>query len=109
VVESECAAGAQDIDASFAVETCLLDGGNVDAYLVVGPVTVYRWHRKGSLPCLTIGRSWHIRRAALEGLLERSERSDTLVRRLRSFLEEAGFSLRRRIPGLLGSKRRNSR
>jgi excisionase family DNA binding protein len=102
MVESECAAGAQDIDASFAVETCLWDGGNVAAYLVVGPVTLYRWHRKGSLPCLTIGESWHIRRAALEG-------SDTFVGRLRSFLEEAGFSLRRRISGLLGSKRRNSR
>jgi hypothetical protein len=109
MVESEGATGAQDIDASFAVETCLLDGDNVAAYLVIGPVAIYRWHRKGSLSCLTIGRSWHIHRTAMAGLLERSKRSDTLVRRLRTFLEEAGFSLRRRIPDLVCSKRRNPR
>jgi hypothetical protein len=109
MVESQGAAGVQDIDASFAVETCLLDGANVAAYPVVGSVTVDRWYCKGSLPCLMIGRSWHICRAALESFCKRSERSNTLDRRLRAFLEEAGFSLRRQTPDLLGSKRRNSR
>ena len=65
----------------------LLDTDDVAAYLGVGSVTVWRWCRDGSLPCLKIGREWRIRREALEGFLQRSERSDTLVGRLRSFLE----------------------
>src|ERR687885_638834 len=65
----------------------LLDTEEVAAYLGVGQVTVWRWCREGSLPCLKIGREWRIRREALERFLERSERSETLVGRLRSFLE----------------------
>src|SRR5215212_8655752 len=65
----------------------LLDTEEVAAYLGVGQVTVWRWCREGSLPCLKIGREWRIRREALERFLKRSERSETLVGRLRSFLE----------------------
>src|ERR671917_2974218 len=65
----------------------LLDTEDVAAYLGVGQVTVWRWCRDGSLPCLKIGREWRIRREALERFLQRSERSETLVGRLRSFLE----------------------
>jgi excisionase family DNA binding protein len=65
----------------------LLDTEDVAAYLGVGQVTVWRWCRDGTLPCLKIGREWRIRREALERFLERSERSETLVGRLRSFLE----------------------
>jgi hypothetical protein len=39
------------------------------------------------LPCLKIGREWRIRQEALECFLEQSERSETLVGRLRSFPE----------------------
>ena len=65
----------------------LLEAEDVAAYLGVGPVTVWRWCRDGSLPCLKIGREWRIRREALEGFLKRSERPESLVGRLRSFLE----------------------
>jgi excisionase family DNA binding protein len=65
----------------------LLDTEDVAAYLGVGQVTVWRWCRDGNLPCLKIGREWRIRREALESFLQRSERSQTLVGRLRSFLE----------------------
>src|SRR5215207_6826203 len=65
----------------------LLDTEDVAAYLGVGQVTVWRWCREGNLPCLKIGREWRIRREALEHFLQRSERSQTLVERLRSFLE----------------------
>ena len=65
----------------------LLDTQDVAAYLGVGQVTVWRWCRDGNLPCLKIGREWRIRREALERFLQRSERSPTLVGRLRSFLE----------------------
>jgi excisionase family DNA binding protein len=60
---------------------------DVATYLGVGPVTVWRWCRDGNLPCLKIGRGWRIRRETLERFLERSERSETLVGRLRPFLE----------------------
>lgn len=65
----------------------LLDTEDVAEYLGVSPVTIWRWCRDGSLPCLKIGRSWRIRRTALETFLERSERSETLVGRLRDFLK----------------------
>jgi len=65
----------------------LLDAEDVAAYLGVRPVTVWRWCRDGSLPCLKIGREWRIRQEALEGFLKRSERPESLVGRLRSFLE----------------------
>jgi excisionase family DNA binding protein len=65
----------------------LLSVEDVASYLGVGPVTVYRWCRRGSLPCLKIARRWRIRRSTLEEFLERTERSTTLVGRLRAFLE----------------------
>jgi excisionase family DNA binding protein len=65
----------------------LLATEEVAAYLGVGQVTVWRWCRDGSLPCIKIGREWRIRREALEGFLKRSECSESLVGRLRSFLE----------------------
>src|ERR671916_773714 len=65
----------------------LLHTEDVAAYLGVGQVTVWRWCRDGTLPCLKIGRGWRIRRDTLERFLERSERSESLVGRLRSFLE----------------------
>lgn len=60
---------------------------DVAEYLGVGEVTVYRWCREERLPCLKVGKSWRIRREALEDFLRRSERSSTLVGQLRSFLE----------------------
>lgn len=64
----------------------LLRVEDVAEYLGVGQVTVYRWCREGRLPCLKVGRSWRIRRAALEEFLRQSERSTTLAGQLRSFL-----------------------
>jgi excisionase family DNA binding protein len=65
----------------------LLGTEEVAEYLGVGQVTVYRWCREGSLPCLKIGRRWRVRREALEEFIRRSERSQTLTGRLRAFLE----------------------
>ena len=65
----------------------LLGVEEVAEYLGVGQVTVYRWCREGSLPCLKIGRRWRVRRDALAEFLRKSERSETLTGRLRAFLE----------------------
>src|SRR5918997_3717303 len=65
----------------------LLSAEDVAGYLGVGQITVYRWCREGRLPCLKIGKSWRIRREALEDFLRQGERSVTLVGQLRSFLE----------------------
>jgi excisionase family DNA binding protein len=65
----------------------LLDTEDVADYLGVSLVTIWRWCREGSLPCLKIGRQWRIRRSALEDFLERGERSESLTGRLRTFLE----------------------
>ena len=65
----------------------LLGTEEVAGYLGVGQVTVYRWCREGSLPCVKIGRRWRIRRQALEDFIRRSERSETLTGRLRDFME----------------------
>ena len=64
----------------------LLGVAEVAEYLGVGAVTVYRWCREGRLPCLKVGRSWRIRREALEDFLRRGERAATLVGQLRGFL-----------------------
>lgn len=64
----------------------LLGVAEVAGYLGVGTVTVYRWCREGRLPCLKVGRSWRIRREALEDFLRREERPATLVGQLRGFL-----------------------
>ena len=65
----------------------LLGTEEVAGYLGVGQVTVYRWCREGSLPCIKIGRRWRIRRQALEEFIRKSELSETLTGRLRAFLE----------------------
>src|SRR5215212_11106613 len=65
----------------------LLDVPDVAEYLGVEQTTVQRWCREGSLPGLKIGKEWRIRRETLEEFLERSERSESLVGRLRSFLQ----------------------
>jgi len=65
----------------------LLGTQEVAEYLGVGSVTVYRWCREGSLPCVKIGRRWRVRREALEEFVRRSERSETLTGRLRAFIE----------------------
>ncbi len=64
----------------------LLDVEEVASFLDVGPVTIYRWCREGRLPCLKIGRSWRIRREALEEFLRQSERPTTTVGQLSTFL-----------------------
>ena len=64
----------------------LLDAKEVASFLEVNPVTVYRWCREGRLPCVKIGRYWRIRPRALEDFLRRSERTTTLVDRLRTFV-----------------------
>ena len=64
----------------------LLSVEEVAGYLGVGTVTVYRWCREGRLPCLKVGRSWRIRRGALDDFLSRGERPATLVGQLRGFL-----------------------
>jgi excisionase family DNA binding protein len=63
----------------------LLEVPRIAEYLRVSDVTVYRWCREGRLPCLKLGNSWRVRRSALEGFLERGERSATLVGQLRPF------------------------
>jgi len=75
------------MDEEFARGKHLLDVADVAQYLGVQETTVQRWCREGSLPGMKIGKEWRIRREALERFLERSERSETLVGRLRSFLE----------------------
>src|SRR5918994_1232376 len=65
----------------------LLSTEDVARYLGVGSVTVHRWCREGRLPCLKIGKHWRIRRESLESFLEQSERPESLVGRLRPFLE----------------------
>ena len=78
--------GAEEFHEDFRGRE-LLHAEDVAEYLGVNPVTIQRWCRDGSLPCLKIGKQWRIRREALQSFLERSERSESLVGRLRSFLE----------------------
>src|SRR5215210_2616877 len=65
----------------------LLSTEEVAEYLGVGQATVYRWCRDESLPAVKIGRRWRVRRSALEEFVRKNERSETLVGRLRAFLE----------------------
>jgi excisionase family DNA binding protein len=65
----------------------LLSTEVVAEYLGVGQATIYRWCRDGSLPAVKIGRRWRVRRSALEEFVRKNERSETLVGRLRAFLE----------------------
>ncbi len=64
----------------------LLGVVDVAAYLGVGPVTVHRWCRDGRLPCIKLGKSWRIRRVAVEDFLQRRERGGTLRDLLDAFL-----------------------
>ena len=70
----------------FSTEEDLLSVDDVAEHLEVSKATIYHWCRQGRLPCLKIGKSWRIRRAALETFLSQSERSATLSGQLRSFL-----------------------
>jgi excisionase family DNA binding protein len=65
----------------------LLSTEEVAEYLGLGQATVYRWCRDESLPAVKIGRRWRVRRSALEEFVRKNERSETLVGRLREFLE----------------------
>jgi excisionase family DNA binding protein len=65
----------------------LLSTEEVAEYLGVGQATVYRWCRDESLPAVKIGRRWRVRRSALEEFVRKNERSETLIGRLRAFLE----------------------
>ena len=65
----------------------LLYAEDIANYLGVSQTTVWRWCREGELPCMKIARGWRIRRDALETFMRRSERSETLVGRLRAFIE----------------------
>src|SRR5215203_2996500 len=65
----------------------LLSTEEVAEYLGVGQATVYRWCRDESLPAVKIGRRWRVRRSALEEFVRKNERSETLVGRLRAFIE----------------------
>jgi excisionase family DNA binding protein len=76
----------RDVDRVSGARKDLLGVEEVSGYLGVGTVTVYRWCREGRLPCLKIGKSWRIRRTALEDFLRQDERPATLAGQLRSFL-----------------------
>jgi excisionase family DNA binding protein len=76
----------KDVDRVSVTQKDLLGVEDVSEYLGVGPVTVYRWCREGRLPCLKIGKSWRIRREALENFLRQGERPTTLMGQLRAFL-----------------------
>jgi excisionase family DNA binding protein len=65
----------------------LLRVEDVAAILGVEQVTVYRWCRQGRLTCLKPGKSWRIRRTALDAFLRRSERPKTLAGHLGAFFE----------------------
>jgi excisionase family DNA binding protein len=71
---------------STAGDKELLTVEDVAKYMGVGRVTVHRWCREGRLPCSKVGKSWRVRREALEDLLRRGERSVTLEGQLGSFL-----------------------
>ena len=64
----------------------LLDVDGVSERLGVGRVTVYRWCREGRLPCMKVGKSWRVRREALEDLLRSSEMPTSLSGQLRAFV-----------------------
>jgi excisionase family DNA binding protein len=65
----------------------LLSAEDVAELVGIKESTVWHWCREGRLPCLKVGKHWRVRREALEDFLEQSERSDTLVGQLSSFLQ----------------------
>ena len=64
----------------------LLPVEEVSRQIGLRPVTIYRWCRQGRLSCLKLGKSWRIRRSALDAFLRRAEPSSTLVGQLNAFL-----------------------
>lgn len=65
----------------------LLSVDDVASFLGMGHVTIWRWCREGSLPCMKVGRAWRLRREALEEFVRQSGRSETLTGRTSNFLE----------------------
>lgn len=65
----------------------LLEAQEVADYLGVGEVTIYRWCRDESLPCMKLGKAWRIRKEALMEFIGERERPATLTGKLRSFME----------------------
>ena len=84
--ERRARGAVRGVDRVSGAQKDLLGVEEVSEYLGVGPVTVYRWCREGRLPCLKVGKSWRIRREALEDFLRQGERPSTLTGQLRSFL-----------------------
>ncbi len=75
------------MDGPSGADKGLLGAAEVAEYLGVGQVTVYRWCREGRLPCLKIGKSWRIRREAMDDFLRQGEEWEkTLAGQLRGFL-----------------------
>jgi len=71
----------------------LLGADEVAIYLGVRPTTIYGWCRGGYFPCTKIGKTWRIRRSALDEFVERGQRRRTLVGQLSSFLVVPDFVL----------------
>ena len=78
-------------DDGLARDEELLGVEQIARYLDVRPTTVYRWCREGRLPCLKLGKSWRIRRSALEAFVRGGEQRRTLVEHLRTFLTVPDF------------------
>src|SRR5215210_582924 len=87
MIRFDAAEGRREVGRMVERLEDLLGTEEVAEYLGVGQVTIYRWCREGSLPCIKIGRRWRVRRQALEEFIRKSERSETLTGRLRAFLE----------------------
>lgn len=74
-------------------ETDLLEVEAVARYLGVQRSTIYAWCRGGRLPCLKVGKTWRIRRSALDEFLLQSERRPALTAQLSAFLVVPDFVL----------------
>src|ERR671915_551161 len=86
-IEPSAVEGQRGVPESLDQLDRLLSTEEVAGYLGVGQATVYRWCRDESLPAVKIGRRWRVRRSALEEFVRKNERSETLVGRLRAFVE----------------------
>src|SRR5919107_5934658 len=86
-IEPSVVEGQRGVPESLDQLDRLLSTEEVAGYLGVGQATVYRWCRDESLPAVKIGRRWRVRRSALEEFVRKHERSETLVGRLRAFVE----------------------
>ena len=81
----------------------LFEAEEVARYLGVKQTTVYRWCREGFMACFKVGKSWRIRRSAVEDFLRERERPATLYGRLKQFPRprRRASSVSPRTPGLL--------